>query len=106
MSELNDTQWKQITKKYGKLMWMISHRVGGDTITNSVEDSYQEQSMSAMDAVRTFSNKTINPYEDESPYPLRISQITRAWEKIDNVGKHNYLSIQTNPRYKEIMKGN
>jgi len=50
--------------------------------------------------------KTIDPYEDESPYPLRISQITRAWEKIDNVGKHNYLSRQTNPRYKEIMKGN
>ena len=49
---------------------------------------------------------TIDPYEDESPYPLRISQITRAWEKIDNVGKHNYLSRQTNPRYKEIMKGN
>ena len=29
-----------------------------------------------------------------------------AWEKIDNVGKLNYLSRQTNPRYKEIMKGN
>ena len=50
--------------------------------------------------------KTIDPYEDESPYPLRISQITKAWEKIDNVGKLNYLSRQTNPRYKEIMKGN
>ena len=50
--------------------------------------------------------KTIDPYEDESPYPLRISQITKAWEKIDNVGKINYLSRQTNPRYKEIMKGN
>ena len=64
MSELNDTQWKQITKKYGKLMWMISHRVGGDTITNSVEDSYQELSMSAMDAVRTFSNKTTKPFDE------------------------------------------
>ena len=50
--------------------------------------------------------KTIDPYENESPYPLRISQITKAWEKIDNVGKLNYLSRQTNPRYKEIMKGN
>ena len=53
--------------------------------------------------------KTINPFEDDSPYPLRISQITRAWEKIDNVGKHNYLTRQTNPRYKtmlEQMKGN
>ena len=50
--------------------------------------------------------KTIDPYENESPYPLRISQIIKAWEKIDNVGKLNYLSRQTNPRYKEIMKGN
>ncbi len=50
--------------------------------------------------------KTIDPYKDESPYPLRISQIIKAWEKIDNVGKLNYLSRQTNPRYKEIMKGN
>jgi len=50
--------------------------------------------------------KTIDPYEDESPYPLRISQITKAWEKIDNVGKINYLSRQTNPRYKHMMKGN
>ena len=50
--------------------------------------------------------KTVDPYEDESPYPLRISQITKAWEKIDNVGKINYLSRQTNPRYKHMMKGN
>ena len=53
--------------------------------------------------------KTIDPFENDSPYPLRISQITRAWEKIDNVGKHNYLTRQTNPRYKtmlEQMKGN
>ena len=45
----------------------------------------------------------------DSPYPLRIDQINRAWEKIDNVGKHNYLTRQTNPRYKtmlEQMKGN
>ena len=48
--------------------------------------------------------KTVDLYEDESPYPLRISQITRAWEKIDNVGKINYLSRQTNPRYKQIMQ--
>ena len=50
--------------------------------------------------------KTVDPYEDQSPYPLRISQITKAWEKIDNVGKINYLSRQTNPRYKHMMKGN
>ena len=48
--------------------------------------------------------KTIDPFEDDSPYPLRISQITRAWEKIDNVGKHNYLTRQTNPKYKTMLE--
>jgi hypothetical protein len=46
---------------------------------------------------------------EDSPYPLRIDQITRAWEKIDNVGKYNYLTRQTNPKYKtlvEQLKGN
>jgi len=48
----------------------------------------------------------VDQMTEDSPYPLRIDQINRAWEKIDNVGKHNYLSRQTNPRYREIMKGN
>jgi len=48
----------------------------------------------------------IDQMTEDSPYPLRIDQINRVWLKIDNVGKHNYLSRQTNPRYKEIMKGN
>ena len=41
---------------------------------------------------------------EDSPYPLRIDQINRSWEKIDNVGKHNYLSREVNPRYKQIMQ--
>ena len=48
--------------------------------------------------------KTVDPYEDGSPYPLRISQITRAWEKIDNVGIVNYLTRAKNPRYKHMME--
>ena len=64
MSSMSDAEWKMVTKKYGKLMWMISHRVGGDAITNSVDDSYQELSMSAMDAVRTFSKKTTKDFTE------------------------------------------
>ena len=41
---------------------------------------------------------------EDSPYPLRIDQINRAWEKIDNVGKHNYLSREVNSRYKQLMQ--
>ena len=31
-----------------------------------------------------------NYSEKMSPYPLRISQITEKWDKIDKVGKDNY----------------
>jgi len=48
--------------------------------------------------------KTVDPYEDRSPYPLRIDQITRAWDKIDNVGIVNYLTRAKNPRYKHMME--
>ena len=29
-------------------------------------------------------------YEENSPYPLRIDQITRKWKQIDRVGEDNY----------------
>ncbi len=46
----------------------------------------------------------VDQMTEDSPYPLRIDQINRAWEKIDNVGKHNYLTREVNPRYKQIMQ--
>ena len=46
----------------------------------------------------------VDQMTEDSPYPLRIDQINRAWEKIDNVGKHNYLTRQTNPRYKTLIQ--
>ena len=61
---MNNTEWNTVTKKYGKLMYMIAHRVGGDAITNSVDDSFQELSISAMDAVSTFSRKTDKKFEE------------------------------------------
>jgi len=45
----------------------------------------------------------VDQMTEDSPYPLRIDQINRAWEKIDNVGKHNYLTRQTNPKYKTLL---
>ena len=46
----------------------------------------------------------VDQMTEDSPYPLRIDQINRAWEKIDDVGKHNYLTREVNPRYKQIMQ--
>jgi transcriptional regulator with XRE-family HTH domain len=46
----------------------------------------------------------VDQMTEDSPYPLRIDQITRAWEKIDNVGKYNYLTRQTNPKYKTLIQ--
>ena len=85
------------------------NRVPGDHLIDICNQKKWDLNLFAVDQPSAIFDewmKTIDPYEDESPYPLRISQITRAWEKIDNVGKINYLSRQTNPRYKHMMKGN
>ena len=85
------------------------NRVPGDHLIDICNQKKWDLNLFAVDQPSAIFDewmKTIDPYEDESPYPLRISQITKAWEKIDNVGKINYLSRQTNPRYKHMMKGN
>jgi hypothetical protein len=57
-------QLEKIKEKYEKLIFMISHRVGGDPITNSFDDSVQDLYISALDAVRTYSKKTDETFEE------------------------------------------
>ena len=61
---MNNQEWETVRKKYGKLMYMICHRISGDKVTNDIEDSYQELCISAMDAVRTFSKKSGREFGD------------------------------------------
>jgi len=104
IAECVEVTFQQI-QKYERCI----NRVPGDHLIDICNQKKWDLNLFAVDQPSAIFDewmKTIDPYEDESPYPLRISQITRAWEKIDNVGKINYLSRQTNPRYKHMMKGN
>ena len=60
---ISDNEWDKINEKYGGLIYMIAHRIGGDKITNDFDDSVQEIRLSAMDAVRTYRKKTTDEFD-------------------------------------------
>ena len=60
---ISNEEWEFVQKKYGSLIYMIAHRIGGDKITNDFDDSVQEIRMSAMDAIRTYKKKTDVPFD-------------------------------------------
>ena len=51
---LTEEQWNKINKKYGNLMYKISHQISGDTATASFDDNLQDIRMAAMEAVIGF----------------------------------------------------
>jgi hypothetical protein len=55
---LTEEQWKLVIDKYEKLMWHVSHRVGGDRILHDIDDSYQELCITCLEAISTFSKNS------------------------------------------------
>ena len=52
---LSSDQWDKIDKKYGKLMYKISHQISGDDkATSSFDDNLQDIRLAAMEAVLGF----------------------------------------------------
>tara|TARA_R110000824_G_scaffold148_4_gene540 strand:- start:2270 stop:2839 length:570 start_codon:yes stop_codon:yes gene_type:complete len=51
-------QLHKIEKKYGRLIYTIAHKIGGDSVVNSFEDSVQELYISALDACEAYERKT------------------------------------------------
>ena len=51
---LTDEQWIKIDKKYGKLMYKISHQISGDQATANFDDNLQDIRLAAMEAVMGF----------------------------------------------------
>ena len=83
------------------------NRLPGDHLIDICKQKGWDLNLFANDRPDVILDEWINNVDqltEDSPYPLRIDQITRAWEKIDNVGKHNYLTRQTNPRYKTLVE--
>lgn len=83
------------------------NRLPGDHLIDICKQKGWDLNLFANDRPDVILDEWINNVDQltvDSPYPLRIDQINRAWEKIDNVGKHNYLTRQTNPRYKTLVE--
>ena len=83
------------------------NRLPGDHLIDICKQKGWDLNLFANDRPDVILDEWINNVDQltvDSPYPLRIDQINRVWEKIDNVGKHNYLSREVNPRYKQIMQ--
>jgi transcriptional regulator with XRE-family HTH domain len=83
------------------------NRLPGDHLIDICKQKSWDLNLFANDRPDVILDEWINNVDqltEDSPYPLRIDQINRAWEKIDNVGKHNYLTRQTNPRYKTLVE--
>jgi hypothetical protein len=83
------------------------NRLPGDHLVDICKQKSWDLNLFANDRPDVILDEWINNVDqltEDSPYPLRIDQINRAWEKIDNVGKHNYLTRQTNPRYKTLVE--
>ena len=61
---INEEQWNMILKKYKKLLYHVSHRIGGDNITNDFNDSYQDLSIACIEAVKAYRKKTCEEFDD------------------------------------------
>ena len=84
------------------------NRVPGDHLIDICKQKKWDLSLFSVDNPQNIFDEWINNVDqmtEDSPYPLRIDQINRAWLKIDNVGVINYLSRQKNPRYQHLMRG-
>ena len=103
---LTDSQWAQIQKKYKRLMYAVSHRIGGDKIANDFDDSQQELAITTMDAVDAYSRKTGLEFDEffgTIPFDKYIK--TCLWNKKNNLGNkikkkykiRSYISISENP---------
>jgi len=86
-NKLTAKQWNTLWEKYKNLMYSISYRIGGDRICNSLEDSVQELSITAMDACLAYEKKTgkkFDEYINTTPFNKYIK--TCLWNRKNNNG--------------------
>ena len=87
---LTSEQWEKIDKKYGKLMYKISHQISGDTATANFDDNLQDIRLAAMEAVMGFEkqNEGANGKFDEFWGSKGFDQYIKTcmWTKKNNKG--------------------
>jgi len=112
--QVTEEQQKKIEEKYGRLMYTIAHRIGGDKITNDFEDSVQNLKISALDAVTTFAKKE-NKEFDEFFDTLEFSKYIKTvlWNRKNSQGQgiqkrkglSSYVTIEEDLLTQEDMEG-
>jgi len=87
---LTDDQWTKIEKKYGKLMYKISHQISGDRAIANFDDNLQDIRLAAMEAVTGFEkqNEGANGSFDEFWGTKGFDQYIKTcmWTKKNNKG--------------------
>ena len=87
---LTEMQWSKIERKYGKLMYKISHQISGDSAIASFEDNLQDIRLAAMEAVVGFErqNDGANGKFDEFWGSKGFDQYIKTcmWTKKNNKG--------------------
>lgn len=61
---LTNDEWEWLELKYGRLLHHIAYRIGGDSVTNDHDDSYQNLSMAMLDTVAMFDRTQTVPFDE------------------------------------------
>lgn len=81
--------WSRYEKKYGKLMWKIASKIGGDAAITSLEDNYNELCVAALESVAAFQKLTNREDIDAYLEDKEFDQYTKTvlWNRKSNIGK-------------------
>lgn len=103
---LTSDQWDKVQSKYQRLMYAVSHRIGGDKVTHDFDDTQQELAITVMDAVAAYGKKTEKSFDEffgTKEFDKYIK--TCLWNRKNNLGckiKKKYeirkcVSLSENP---------
>jgi len=87
---LTEEQWGKIDKKYGNLMYKISHKISGDVATAGFDDNLQDIRLAALEAVAGFekqnggSNGKFDDFWGSRGFDRYIKTV--MWTKKNNKG--------------------
>tara|TARA_R100000008_G_C3522589_1_gene134805 strand:+ start:42 stop:623 length:582 start_codon:yes stop_codon:yes gene_type:complete len=87
MDNITNEEFQWLEEKYGKLLHHIAYRIGGDSITNDHEDSYQNLCIAMLDTVNTFDRKQTEPfseYKDTKHFDKYLKTV--LWNRKNNIG--------------------
>ena len=87
MSNITNEDWEWLEEKYGKLLHHIAYRIGGDSVTNDHDDSYQNLSIAMLDTVRMFDKTqsvSFEEYKNTKHFDKYLKTV--LWNRKNNLG--------------------